>query len=106
MNMRLQLREMATNDMIEFGELPAIIGRDATADIQLDDPTLPPFQCMIGEEADDGAFVLNLRNDFPLYVNGRQVMRADLLHGDILTIGQNRFAFLCEAALHRPLMLV
>ena len=104
--MRLQLREMATNDTIEFGELPAIIGRDSTADIQLDDPTLPPFQCMIGEEADDSAFVLNLRNDFPLYVNGRQIMRAELLHGDILTIGQNRFAFLCEAAFHRPLMLV
>ena len=104
--MRLELREMTTNDKIEFSELPAIIGRDATADIQLDDPTLPPYLCMIDERAEDGAVVWNLRTDFPLYVNGSRVTKAELFPGDILTIGQSQFTFSCEAALHRPLMLV
>ena len=94
--MRLQLTDMITNDRIEFSELPAIIGRDATADIQLDDPTLPPFQCMIGERADDRAVVWNLREDFPIYVNGEPVSTAELVPGDILTIGQSRFVFSCE----------
>ena len=80
--MKLQLREMATNDMIEFSELPAIIGRDSTADIQLDDPALPPYQCVIGRGADDGVVVWNLREDFPLYVNGRRIMEAQLLLGE------------------------
>jgi hypothetical protein len=102
MNMKLQLTETATNDRIEFRKLPAIIGRDSTANIPLDDPTLPPYQCMIGKGADDGAVVWNLRDDFPLYVNSRRVTKTELVPGDILTIGQNRFIFSCEAALHRP----
>lgn len=104
--MRLQLTEMTSQERIEVSNLPAIIGRDSTADIQLDDPTLPPFQCMIGERADDGAVVWNLKDDFPIYVNGGRVSNAELFSGDILTIGQSRFVFSCEAALHRPLMLV
>jgi pSer/pThr/pTyr-binding forkhead associated (FHA) protein len=104
--MRLQLRELATNDSIEFSDLPAIIGRDATADIRLDDPTLPPYQCMIGERTDDGAVVWNLRDDFPFYVNGGRVTKTELFPGDILTIGQSRFVFSCEAALQRPSLLV
>lgn len=107
MNMRLQLKEMATNDRIEFSEFPVIIGRHVTADIQLDDPTLPPYQCIIDERPGDGAVVLNLRDDFPLYVNGGRVSETKVLFpGDILTIGQNRFVFSCEAALPRPAMLV
>lgn len=104
MNMRLQ--QMATNDRIEFSEFPVIIGRDLTADIQLDDPTLPPYQCMIDEGADDGAVVLNLSDVFPLYVNGGRVSKAELFPGDILTIGQSRFIFSFEAAMHGASVLV
>jgi pSer/pThr/pTyr-binding forkhead associated (FHA) protein len=104
--MRLTLKETTTNDRIECSELPAIIGRDATADIQLDDPALPPYQCMIDGLAGDGAVVWNLRNDFPLYVNGRRVDKAAMFPGDILTIGQNRFVLSCEAAADSSSMLV
>ena len=102
MNMTLQLREIVTNESIACSELPAIIGRDATADIQLNDPTLPPYLCMIGEQGNDGAVVWSLRDDFPLYVNGSRVARAELFSGDILTLGQNRFVFSCDDALRRP----
>jgi pSer/pThr/pTyr-binding forkhead associated (FHA) protein len=92
----MQLTEMALQEKIGLDELPVIIGRDPTADIPLDDLTLPPFQCMIDEGADGVAVLWNLQNDFPLYVNGRLVTKANLLSGDILTIGQSRFVFSCE----------
>jgi hypothetical protein len=97
--MKMQLTDMASHDRMEFSKFSVIVGRDSTADIPLADPTLPPYQCMIGEGADDGAVVWNLRDDFPLYVNGRRVTKAKLFPGDILTIGQNRFVFSCEAGL-------
>jgi len=93
---------MATNDRFEFSLLPIVIGRDSAADIQLDDPMLSPYQFMIGKRADGGAIVWNLSDGFPLYVNGGRVTKAELSPGDILTIGQNRFVFSCEATMHRP----
>jgi hypothetical protein len=94
--MRMQLTEMALQEKIDLNDFPVIIGRDPTADIPLDDPILPPFQCMIDEGADGVAVLWNLQNDFPLYVNGHLVTKANLLSGDILTIGQSRFVFSCE----------
>ena len=94
--MRMQLTEMASQVKIDLNELPVIIGRDPTADIPLDDLTLPPFQCMIDEQTDGVAVLWNLRNDFPLYVKDSRVTKAVLADGDILTIGQNRFVFSCE----------
>jgi pSer/pThr/pTyr-binding forkhead associated (FHA) protein len=92
----MHLTEMTLREKIDLNELPVIIGRDPTADIPLDDLTLPPFQCMIDEQADGVAVLWNLQNDFPLCVNGRLVTKANLLSGDILTIGQSRFVFSCE----------
>jgi hypothetical protein len=106
MKMRLQLTDTTTNDRIEFSKLPVIIGRDSTAGIQLDDPTLPPYQCLIGTGADDGAVVWNLRDDFPLYINNHRVTQAKLVPGDILTIGQSRFTFSCEVVRRRSAVLV
>ena len=94
--MRMQLKEMASQVKIDLNELPVIIGRDPTADIPLDDLTLPPFQCMIDDGADGVAVLWNLRNEFPLCVNGSLVTKATLADGDILTIGQSRFVFTCE----------
>jgi FHA domain len=94
--MRMQLTEMASREKIDLNDFPVIIGRDPTADIPLDDLTLPPFLCMIDEGADGVAVLWNLHNDFPLYVNDRLVTKANLLSGDILTIGESRFVFSCE----------
>ncbi len=94
--MKMQLTEMASQETIDLMELPVIIGRDSSADIELDDPTLPPFQCMIDEQTYGVAVLWNLRNDFPLYVNGSLVTKATPADGDILTIGQSRFVFTCE----------
>jgi pSer/pThr/pTyr-binding forkhead associated (FHA) protein len=106
MKMRLQLTAMATNDRSTFRKLPAIIGRDPSADVQVDDPMLPPYQCMI-DKWGDGGVVWNLRDDFPLYVNNRRVTKTELSAGDIVNIGRNRFVFSCEPApVHGSWLLV
>jgi pSer/pThr/pTyr-binding forkhead associated (FHA) protein len=96
MNVKLQLTEVISQLRFDFDDLPIIIGRDSSADIQLDDSTLPPFQCMIGEFADGGIVVWSLRNDYPVYVNDRRVAKAKLFDGDELKIGQSRFILSCE----------
>jgi len=93
---RMRLTEVTSEERIEFSELPVIIGRHSAADISLDDPRVPPLLCMISESADGGAVICNLREDFPLYVNGYRVTETELCHGDMLHIGQRRFVFSCE----------
>lgn len=94
--MRMRLTNVTSEEGVEFSELPVIIGRHSAADILLDDPRVPPLQCMLSESVDGGAVICNLREDFPLYVNGRRVTEAELFHGDTLHIGQRRFVFSCE----------
>ncbi len=65
--------------------------------MRLDDPTLPPLQCMIGKWANGGVGIWNLREDFPLRINGSPVTTARLSPGDVLNIGRSRFVFSCEA---------
>jgi hypothetical protein len=91
--MHVRLTEVTLRIIFEVKELPVIIGRDSSVDITLDDPSLPPLQCMIEESAWGQAVIWNLREDFPLYVNGDQVTSAKLCDGDVLTIGRNHFAF-------------
>ena len=93
--MRMLLTNVMSEEKIEFSELPVIIGRHSAVDISLDDPTVPPLQCIICELA-DGIVLRNLRADFPLYVNGYRVTETELCHGDMLHIGQRRFVFSCE----------
>ena len=92
----MRLTEVTSQEEIEIKKLPVIIGQNSAVDIPLDDPTLPPLQCMIDEKNDGGAVLWNLREDFPLYVNGNQVAKAELSSGDILHIGQRRFVFSSE----------
>jgi pSer/pThr/pTyr-binding forkhead associated (FHA) protein len=94
----MRLTAVTSQEKIDFSELPVIIGRNSVVDIPLDDPMVPPLQCMISKSADGGTVLWNLREDFPLYVNGRRVTVAELSSGDILTIGQRRFVFSCEEA--------
>jgi hypothetical protein len=98
----MYLTEMTSQERIEINKLPIIIGGDSAADIPLDDPTLPPLQCMIDDGNGGGAILWNLREDFPLYVNGNHVTKAKLSHGDVLLIGQRRFVFSCEEKMVIP----
>ena len=90
MNVMIQVIDAASQKKAAFKKLPVIIGRDSTADIRLDDPAVPPYQCMIGKGQSTHLTAWNLRTDTPMHVNGQEVSKADLLSGDRLTIGESQ----------------
>lgn len=89
--MRLRLIETASGRAIPIGKLPAVLGRDPSADVQLDDASLPPYQCMIAKDGNDELTVWNLRQEWPVLVNGLAVSKAALRPGDTLAIGAGHF---------------
>jgi len=70
--------------------LPAIIGRDVSSDICLDDSRVGGFQCLLDQEAGN-VFVLDLGTKNGTFVNGERVKRAELRPGDTLTVGRIDF---------------
>jgi hypothetical protein len=99
--MRLRLIETISGRVIPIGKLPALIGRDPSADVQLDDASLPPYQCMIAKEGSEELTVWNLREEFPVSVNGRFVAKATLRPGDTLTIGTGCYVVQYEMSRRR-----
>jgi hypothetical protein len=95
--MRLRIVETASGNAIFIDKLPAVVGRDVSADVRLDDPDLPPYACMIGKNGDEGLTVWSLRQELPVYINGQAAMRAPVQSGDRLTIGKREFVVQCEA---------
>jgi pSer/pThr/pTyr-binding forkhead associated (FHA) protein len=71
-------------------ELPAMIGRDAAADISLDDSWVGHFQCIIDREGDK-LRVLDLGSRNGTFINGVRIRRATLMPGDTLTVGRTDF---------------
>jgi pSer/pThr/pTyr-binding forkhead associated (FHA) protein len=89
--MHVNLIEVVSGEIIAIGRLPAVIGRDPSADVRIDDPALPPYQCMVGKDGDGVMTVWSLRPEFPVYVNGEMTAKAALRDGDELSIGKRRF---------------
>jgi pSer/pThr/pTyr-binding forkhead associated (FHA) protein len=82
---------------IEVRQLPAMIGRDESADIHLGDSWVGHFQCILDQE-EGHLRVLDLGSRNGTFVNGRRVKRADLMPGDTLTIGRTDFVVYYEDA--------
>ncbi len=75
---------------IALSELPAMIGRDVTADVCMADSWVGRFQCMLDEEG--GVLrVLDLGSRIGTFVNGQRVKKATLLPGDVLTLGMTDY---------------
>ena len=75
---------------VVLNALPAMIGRDATADVCLDDSWICRYQCIVDEDG-DSLQVLDLGSRTGTFVNGKRIQRAELQHGDTLTIGRSDF---------------
>lgn len=72
-------------------ELPAMIGRDASAEVCMeDDSWVGHFQCILDQERGK-LRVLDLGTRTGTFVNGVRVKRAVLLPGDMLTVGRTDF---------------
>jgi hypothetical protein len=105
MNVALEVLDTASQTKATFRRLPVLIGRDGTADVRLDDPAIPPYQCMIGESDSSYLIAWNLRTDIPIHVNGREVSKAELLPGDTLTIGKTQLVVHYRSATQTACML-
>jgi hypothetical protein len=90
-DLRVRLTNTASRETILVDKLPAVIGRDSSADVQLDDAILPPYQCMLGTDGSGDLTIWNLRQESPIRVNGHAVMKAPLSTNDRLTIGKAEF---------------
>jgi pSer/pThr/pTyr-binding forkhead associated (FHA) protein len=86
---------------IVLNQLPAMIGRDAAADVCLEDSWVSHFQCIIDQ---DGTTlqVLDLGSRNGTFVNGVRIKRADLMPGNTLTVGRGEFVVQYERDPGRP----
>jgi pSer/pThr/pTyr-binding forkhead associated (FHA) protein len=75
---------------IVLNDLPAIIGRNHTADVCLDDVDTGEFHCII-ERDDGGLSVADIAGGLGTFVNGLQIRRTALMPGDRLTVGKIEF---------------
>jgi len=89
MDVAVQLVDTFCREEATFRNLPILIGRDPTADVRLDDPTVAPYQCMIGNGTGKYLTAWNLRTDIPMHVNGKEVSKAELFPGDRLSVGKS-----------------
>jgi pSer/pThr/pTyr-binding forkhead associated (FHA) protein len=72
-------------------ELPAMIGRDTSAEVCVeDDSWIGHFQCILDQERGK-VRVLDLGTRTGTFINGTRVKRAVLLPGDTLTVGRTDF---------------
>lgn len=89
--MMLQLTNASSKELVTIQNLPAVVGRDESADVRLADPLIAPYQCMIAGNGRNTLTVWNLREDSPLRVNDQETLKASLLPGDRLTMGNTEF---------------
>jgi len=80
--------------------LPAVIGREVSADIRADDSRVRGFHCVLDSE-DETVFVLDLGTRNGTFVNGVRVGRAELRDGDTLTVGRITFVVHWEGGRER-----
>jgi hypothetical protein len=77
--------------------LPAVLGRSADADVQLDDPWISRIHCELFER-DRELMVRDLESRHGVFVNEERVLLASLSAGDVLLLGVTCFRVECDAA--------
>ena len=78
-----------------FSSGTAIIGRDPSSDLVIDDPQVSRFHARLTES--DGYVVLHdLQSSNGTMVNGARVTRTVLIHGDTIAIGDTEISFTQE----------
>jgi len=85
---------------IKFYQFPVIVGRGTNGDlVSLDDSSIGHYQCMIDRDT-DGFMVWDLGTQTGTTINGQRIDKSmPLRHGDEITIGNNSFTAIIEAAL-------
>lgn len=73
------------------------LGRGFAADIQIDDPTLSRRHAIIVHE-DGVTTVLDDRSANGTFVNGKQIVRKDLKHGDKVAFGRITMRYIVQVS--------
>jgi ABC transport system ATP-binding/permease protein len=87
----------APSQRITLDALPAMIGRDASAEVRLQDSFVGQYQCLI-DETEEGPVVWDLGTRTGTFVNGVRVRKTLLQPGDRLTVGRTDFVVHYETA--------
>ena len=75
---------------IRLQQFPTVVGRDGGADVQLADPNVSHFHCVL--DWIDGVMVVrDLGSRTGTHINGMRVSEAQLLPGDRLSLGPTTF---------------
>jgi pSer/pThr/pTyr-binding forkhead associated (FHA) protein len=90
MGAMMKVKLISADAGIVLNDLPAIIGRNRTADVCLDDADTGEFQCII-EQDDGGLSVADIAGGLGTFVNGHRITRAALMPGDRLDVGRSNF---------------
>jgi pSer/pThr/pTyr-binding forkhead associated (FHA) protein len=101
--MRVELVGITKSDSIVLGKLPVLIGQDSETDIQLGDPTVGRYHCLI-QRIDDHVMVWDLGTGEGTFVNDAQVNKAYLEPGDKLRLGRTDFLVNYEHSTRRSLI--
>jgi pSer/pThr/pTyr-binding forkhead associated (FHA) protein len=86
----VNLAVCACQKRIRLDSLPAILGRDPGADVQLNDQWASPCHCRL-EYVDGELVVSDLGSLRGTFINGIPMLRKTLRPGDTLGIGVTRF---------------
>lgn len=75
---------------IRLQRFPTVVGRDGGADVQLADPNVSHFHCVL--DSIEGVLVVrDLGSRTGTHINGMRVSEAQLLPGDRLSLGPTTF---------------
>lgn len=87
MNIRLDSVDSWSPDIhVSILRLPALVGRDRGADVQVDDRWVSRRHCEL-RVADGQLLVRDLESRYGTLVNGQHIQQAPLMPGDELTLG-------------------
>ena len=90
MGATMKVKLISADAGIVLNDLPAIIGRNQTADVRLDDADTGEFHCII-EQDDRTLSVAHIADGLGTFVNGDRITRTALMPGDRLGVGRSNF---------------
>lgn len=81
---------LAPQGVLFLNRLPAVIGRDPSADVRIHERWIGRHHCLL-EETDGVLSVRDLQSTHGTRVNGCRVTQSMLMSGDTLTVGMSNF---------------
>src|SRR5262249_13649386 len=95
MNTKAPVLQTVEGPMIPIGTSGLTIGRDSANQLHIEDPDVSSWHCRIERSGEDFILINNDGNN-PTLVNGGQIVRITLQHGDLIQVGKHRMRYLTK----------